>query len=288
MVQKSKKVVVYVYSYKLDSNFNSAQNFKPNFDIKKAKDNTVKYGDCFLLLVVDRLVGNFIYARLLKLRKDSPDIIKLSNGSERSIDLLDDENIKETSHFIMNIKDNVIFGEYNHFSIRHFRYPLAYYFDEIFDLEDSEVTPLRDNDTFKNMEKDKEFKSISVRIAQSSLSKKEEEVGIPVIGALKELSSSKESVIDISFSKGRKKDSELNKEKVTELAKTLKTNREDLQVLKIESLNATYDILNNNLLFYTCEVGIYNRNVDKDSFYNEVEDVYKERIDYVRTCVKAS
>ena len=279
------RVRLFPYQFKIPEGYDKQEIFVKRFDIQNVRQNLMPYVFHSLVLVVDQEFGSFVCGRFLKLRRDTPAILNTTNGSERDISLLDNENIEEISHFIMNFKDNIILAEYNYQAIRHFSTPLAKYLEFIFKLDSVYIDVIPNIDTFKSMQSEKDFKSIRIKVAQSSLKRKENEVGISILGALKELALGGQTIIDIKISKGRGIDTDLPRKKVISYANDLKENI-DLKILEIESSNASYDILNNNLLSYSCLVTERGKRVDRASFFKQAVILYDERIKFIKSCLK--
>lgn len=227
-----KRVNVFPYKFEIEKELNNKSVFMEKFSIKKVKNNLMPYGVTSLLLIIDDDVGDFICGRFLKLRSDSPAILNIINGSERDISLLDSENIEEISHFILNLKDNIIIAEYNHQAIRHFSTPLEKYLNYTFKTNSVSVDIIPNSDTFQSMQSEKEFKSIKVKLAQSSLKRKEHEVGVSIIGALKDLARGGRTMVEIKISRGRGIDTEMQRRKVIEYADSLRDD-DDIKTLKI-------------------------------------------------------
>lgn len=111
-----------------------------------------------MLIIIDGYEGNLLFGRFLILRNDVPGVLNRRTRSEREIQLLSGENIKEESRFVWGVADKVILGEYNHHAIRHFAHPMMFYLDKIFNVEDSDVRPIRDSETFSLMRSEREMK----------------------------------------------------------------------------------------------------------------------------------
>lgn len=279
------RIRLFPYQFKIPKEFNKPEVFVKRFDRQNIRQNLMSYAYNTLALVIDEEFGSFVCGRFLKLRRDTPLILNTTNGSERDISLLDTENIEEVSHFIMNFKDGIILAEYNHQAVRHFSRPLGKYLDYISKIDSFYIDVIPNADTFKSMTSEKEFRSIRIKIAQSSLKRKENEIGVSILGTLKELALGGQTMIDIKISKGRGIDTDLRREKMVSYVNNLKEDT-DLKTLEIESSNASYDILNNNLLSYSCLVAEKNRKIDTASFFKQTIILYSERIKFIKSCLK--
>jgi len=244
----TKNIRVFPYTFKFPETYQDINTIKRIFDRSKTSQNVVEYRNDWLLLIIDSQNNTSLFGRFLKLRGDIPSIINKITQEERDIELDSDENIKEESHFMINFQDRLLFGEYNYHAIRHFSFPLMFYLNKIFNSSDVDIRPITDPDTFNNMLTDRRLKEMEISIAQESLTSSERR-GIPLFGALNDLASDNETFVKIHISKGKKRDSELNKEKVVEKAKNILERSGDLFSFRVIGENSKYDLLNNSLIF---------------------------------------
>jgi len=91
LAQKDVRVHPYFINFKLE---NYPPDFwRENFKRENVQDNLVRYGDNFLVIVVNKVSGNKVFGKILKLRTDRPTKINRTTGKESEISLLEDENI---------------------------------------------------------------------------------------------------------------------------------------------------------------------------------------------------
>src|SRR3989344_5224034 len=130
-----KEIKVFVYGFKIPNNYYVKGALKNQFSKSNILKNIVVYGEDSLLLIIDEedetKDATFLLGRFLILRKDVPSILNSQTQDEREITLDNNESIKEESHFLISLKEKLLFGEYNYHSVRHFSYPLIFYFKKL-------------------------------------------------------------------------------------------------------------------------------------------------------------
>lgn len=273
----TKDISVFVYGFKIPSEFYNEGILKSQFSKSNILNNIVGYGNDFLLLIIDFADANLALGRLLILRQDVPSILNKKTRREREITLTQDENIKEESHFLIHLKDKLLFGEYNYHAVRHFSHPLMFYLKNKLGGK-IDIRPLPNPETLSLLKQDKEIKELEFSIGQERLSHKEQ-AGVPLLGSLIGLSSNDESCIKISISRGRKKENELDSDKIIEKLEQLKNSRgNDLYSLKVETEKSKYDLLNDNLIFLKMTVNQVNKRTSRADFYRKIKPLYRENI----------
>jgi hypothetical protein len=199
-----RKIRVFLYKATISQADSNPRNLKNKFSKSRISGNIIPYGDDSLLLIIENIQNNLIFGRFLKLRNDAPGVINKRRYSERDIILGTDESIKEDSHFLWNLQDKLIFGEYNYHAIRHFSLPLMHYLGELLNSENIDIRPVQDPKTLMKLGREEEITKIIISLAQESLSHQEKTKGVPLLGALRGLSTNDESVVTITISKGKK------------------------------------------------------------------------------------
>lgn len=281
MVNPTKEVKIYPYQCKLEKTLSTSNFWEDKFHRDEVAQNIVEYNpDTFLVIVVDEISNNFVFGRFLKLRSDTVGIINRRDGSERKIELLDEENIREQSHFIVNTEDGLIFAEYNFQAIRHFSTPLSYYLNKLFDTKNNEVQPLPDSTTFTKLKGEEELNVFKLRVAQENLDYLEKKFNLSTARVLLDIAQDKETTFEIVIKKSRKKGSHLNKDKVLELSEKLKT--ANVEKLAVESEDIFYDLINNNLISFRIIVKTNGRLIDSDDFYFKARNLYDRQIDKLK------
>ncbi len=283
----SREVTVYPYTYEFDGLQNNVKEIMEKFSIDNVSKNIREYTqDTFLVLVADDESNDFIFGRFLKLKNDTPIILNRQDGSQKRIELLDDENIAEQSHFILNIKDKIIFGEYNFEAVRHFSKPMVYYLNKIFDVKDNKVIPIPDVDTFSKLQGEEEINLFRLRVSQQNMNFLEQKFSLPSWKVLMDLASDNETSFEIIVKKSRKRDSFLNKDKTIEFSNNLKKENTPLEVLKIETEDIVYDLINNNLVSFRVNVKNDGRKIDTENFYFQIRKLYDKHIEKLKSSLK--
>ncbi len=266
-------IAVYIYQVlRLPEQWNNITGLFNRFNLESdIQQNIVNYGDDSLLLIIDSNSNGLLNCRLLKLRRSLiPNILNSRTKLERDILLRDNDFIKEESHFIWNVIDALIFGQYNYNAIRHFSLPLMHYLSTVLDDDDVDIRPARDEDTFRRMREDnRPFKKIEYSVSQESLTTTETERGIPIIRSLLGLKDDNNAIIKITISAGRGRGKVLNNQQISRVSETLIGRSEDLYSLKVYSDNSKYDLLNENLLRYAIRVNEVGGRIESSDFYSK-------------------
>ena len=284
----SKKIKVFVYSFKVPGNYYQTLILKNLFNKTNIRTNIENYGEDALLLIIDDETDGFLYGRFLVLRKDVPSILNKQTSQERDITLSQNENIKEESHFIINLQDKFLFGEYNYHSVRHFSYPLMYYLKKKLSGSPIDIRPNPNPETFALLKKDKNLKSFEFSIGQERLSHKEQS-GIPLLGSLVGLSSNNENSIKVVITRGRKKENEMDSDTILEKLETLKDSRKkDLHSLKVETEKSKYDLLNGNLIHFELSVVQRNKRTSRVDFYRKIKPLYDQKISIIKKLLRTA
>lgn len=287
--KENKDTDVKIFPYKCDLNLpeNKVDDFTELFKIENSESNVVEYiSDTYLVLVIDEVYDGFMFGRFFKLRDDSPTIFNRKEGKEREIDLLSEENIKEESHFIWNIKDCIIFAEYNFSAIRMFSSPLSYYLNERFKVDNCKIEPIEDKNTFNNLKKEEEIYSLILRTAQESSKTLQEKYNLPDWKILADIGEDNETIFEVIVKRSRKKESRLNKEKVITIVGNLIENKAPIESIKVETQDLVYDLIKNNLLFYYIKIKKDGRKLDNEDFNFKVLSLYKKHIPTIKGNLK--
>lgn len=284
-----KEVKIFPYKCDITPPDNKIEDFKELFKIENSDTNVIEYmSGIYLVLVIDECYDGFMFGRLFKLRDDSPTIFNKKEGKEREIDLLSEENIKEESHFIWNIKDSIIFAEYNFSAIRMFSSPLSGYLNEKFNIDDCKVVPIQDKNTFTNLKKEEIIYSLNMKIAQDKSKSLQDQYNLPDWKILFDIGEDNETFFEVSVKRSRKKDSKLDKDKVINIVGNLIEKKAQVDSIKVETQDIVYDLIKNNLVFYYINVKKEGRNLDKTDFNFKTLSLYKKHIDTIKSNLKTS
>lgn len=281
-----KEVSIFIYGFKVPNNYYNHDVLKKQFSKSNIIKNIVSYGDDSILLIIDDGDNDFLFGRCLILRKDVPSILNKQTQTERDITLSKNENVKEESHFLISLTDKLLFGEYNYHAVRHFSFPLMFYFKKTLIGTPIDIRPNPNPETMKLLKKDKKVKEFEFSIGQERLSNKEQ-TGIPLIGSLLGLSTNNESCVKIIVTSGRKKENELDSDKIIEKLEGLKDSKsDDLYSLKVKTEESKYDLLNGNLISFKMNVNQRNKRTNRSDFYRKIKPLYNQKISAIKSLLR--
>ncbi|MBI2581248.1 hypothetical protein HYV85_05600 [Candidatus Woesearchaeota archaeon] len=264
----------------------TAISLKTKFEQANIPQNQVPYGDGnTLVLIVDKLVKEYVCGRLLKLRRRIPSVLNKKKATERDIPLLPEEDITETSHFVWVLADKRILGQYNYDGARSLAPTLFEYLNILYkrfqENDDEEEKELFEIDPIKNLKTIELFKkdlskSIFVKVADANISAFESDTNSDIINLLTSFGSEeKQGYIEITVKPKRGK--RLDKKKLLERIELLKKDN-IVKSLIVEGENAKYDLLNNNLLPFNLDLTYdsVKRRVNSEEFYEEAINHYEK------------
>lgn len=281
-----KKKVINIYPYKILSKRDlNTYSFNSIFSKENIEKNIKQYGEDYLLIITDKLDKNLFFGRFLKLKTDKPDILNTKNKTEHELNLGPNEEIKYDSHFILDLKNSLIFAEYNQSGVRHFPRPLEEYFKLIFS-EEFEVQPIPTKNTLELVNKDDKIKSITIKLAKTSLSFKENEIGIPILRSIEHFSEGDLEIEVIISKKGRKgkiKPDELVKAIKKHLQKSENDKEDSLDILKVYSAEAVYDVLNDIFRSWRITIEYENKEQLNSKIWEELERIYSNNLNEILT-----
>ncbi len=252
---ETKKVRMFPYSLQIPESY-----LKPDFllekyskSIEKIRENTVAYGESHLLLFLEGNVNGFLQGRFLKLRSDAPKILKELTAEEKKIELDEGDWIEEISHFILNINDKIILGEYNQSSVRHFATPLDFYLRSTMALSgnDFEIKVIAIDKVLEKVKAAEKFYSVRVKIAKPNIRHLEDKVKVNARGVL---SLYRKSDFDLEISVIHKRRKILNKEESLKFILDIYEDKGELDLLKIETKDAAYDLINGTLMHFKDDI----------------------------------
>ena len=186
----------------------------------------------------------------------------------------------------MNLDREILFGEYNFHSVRHFSHPLMIYLKNKLGTTDIDIRPPPNPQTLALMKRARKIKEFEVSISQEKLSHKEQTTGGFLIGNLIGLSTKNESTIKIIVSGGQKKGNELKREEVHRRIEGLLERKEDLKSLTVVAENSKYDLLHGNLLSYPLRVNKVNNRISTTHFFRECENLYNQKINSILRMIR--
>ena len=279
------KIPIYIYETKLKKGV-KIEELKRKFNRAKMIQNSLKYRNDALLLIIEKIDQGFLFGRFLILRKDVPNILNGKTKQERDIILKKDEYVKEDSNFIWNFKDKYLFGEYNYHALRHFSFPMTYYLNKVFGSKEWDIKPIPNPKTFEKLKKDKKLKSFEFSVPQERLSHKEQK-GIPIIKGLLGLSNNNENTFKITISRGRKKENQFNSKKIIDLMENLLQRKDDFFSLQVISENAKYDLLHGNLIYYQIKVNKIKGRTSMNDFFIQCKKLYDKEISILKNLLSS-
>jgi hypothetical protein len=285
MANNKKRVIITPYRCKLNGTTCTTENLKEIFKHTNLNDNIIAFvEDNPLLLIIDKAENDFIFGRFMLLTKDALDKLNTKERKFIPIDIAIDEFVVHTSHFIWNVKDNIIFGEFNFHGIRHFINPFKNYLDKKFSCNTTIMEMIEDLDTLSRFKKDKNgYTKFTVRTAQKNLSKIESDQK-SFLNSMFKISPEENANITITIGRDRR-NAFFNSDEVIKFAENLKK-KEPLRRLEVETANAVYDLLNNNMFRYKLSVEKTSKNrINKDDFYNQLKGLYADKIGEIKSMI---
>lgn len=280
MAKKKKTITVYPHRI-LSQKDLDLYSFSNVFSKQNIDKNIKQYGEDYLLIVTDESTdNNLFFGRFLKLKTDKPDILNIQDKTEHELDLEPNEEIKYDSHFILDLKNRLLFAEYNHSGIRHFPRPLEEYFNAIFS-EKFEVQPIPSKNTLELINKDNKIKSISIKLAKAKLSFIENNIGIPILKSIYHFSDG-DLEIGITISKkGKKGIFKPGKliDIIKDYSKKVENEKEDpLDVLKVYSDEAVYDVLSGIFRAWRVTLEYEDKKELNSKIWGKLKTVYQDNL----------
>jgi hypothetical protein len=292
----SKKVKVYPYQVTVKNTDVDFSKFTEVFQRDSVNDNIVKlYEDeTPFLLIIDGVKGNFLRGKFMHLRKNAPPVLNLETHKDKPFHLEDYECLEEISHFIWNLRDQVLFAESNYYAIRYFTTQLQDYLNEIYenrfainDVAEFQLIP--DCNTIKRFTEDPSPRiGFKVGVAAARINVIDEQHDLSMTKFAKSLVADNDFYLTYSISAGRGKKKKLNllRKKVDEQILT-RVSDESTRLLKVETENAIYDLLRNDKVVYSLECEVEGNMIeDANAFYDKAIKRYGEEISILKEFFK--
>jgi len=281
------QVNIFPYTYRLSGIENTASILAKKFSSKNVKDNPIPYSDtCSLIFIVDQYKNDFLYGKFVRFRRDIPNVLDMYTGEVTGLSMDKNKGIIEESHFLMNVKAGIIFAQYNFHALRMFSTPAKFYFDTLFGTDDNSFEPIDNIDTYNDFKKEQKLQKFELGITKANYRKLEKKFNLSALDVFGSIADDEESMLVVEVRRSRKKDSSLNTKQIFELTDgLLRTNKEDIRVLRAESKNEAYNLLKGNLLSYFIEVDFDNRTIYSQQIYNETKKLYDDKITGLRATI---
>lgn len=274
---------MYPYQISLDEEF-----LKPDFLFQKyskkketVKSNIVRYGNNSLLLLIEGNTNGFAEGRFLKLRIDAPRILnelsKEENAEETDIDLENGQWIEEISHFILNIKDYRLLGEYNQSGVRHFATPLNFYLRKTLDLSEDQVSikPILIENVLRRIKQSGSLFAVTVTTSKPRLPYME---GILKLNPTQVLKAYNKSDFNLEISVKHVHRKALDKEEAIKNIEELFESKDELESLKVETNDAAYDLIKGALMHFKDDIVLDQKAkfVSSLDFYQKARRIYND------------
>jgi ribosomal protein L22 len=279
MGKKTKLVTVYPYKI-ISTKDLSAYSFAETFNQQNMDKNIKKYGDDYLLIITTKEENGLFFGRFLKLKTDKPNILNKKNMTEHELELDPNEEIEYDSHFLLDLKNRLLFTEYNHSGVRHFPKPLETYFNHVFS-DAFEVQPIPTKNTLELINKDRQINSITMTLPKSSLNFVEEKIGIPILKSIRYVSEGELEIAITITKKGKKGrfDSEKLVQEIKKYTKSVVENgEENLDTLKIYSAEAVYDILSETFRAWRIRLEYEDKERFNSSIWGVLKEIYNQNL----------
>jgi hypothetical protein len=215
-------------------------------------------------MLIDKVDRDLIYGRFVKLAKDLPDIADMKQRKE-NVELDPDKVIEYASHFIWDVKEEFLLGEYNNYCIKFFNTSrISEYFKEIVHLVVN-IEPVPLQDVIAELLKSKTFYSASIkvpRIRSDILSKL-----FHSQGSFFDYLAEEESEIYIEVRQSLEKGG-LARKFIEHLTKFKRDG--DFKSVKIATEEAVYELIGDTLFNATINVKKRKRKVDRNDLYEKL------------------
>lgn len=259
---KLKPVKFYAYHILANGQINDWNSFifKNIYMIATGKEED----DHSFAMLIDKVNGDLVYGRFVKLAKDLPDIADMKQ-KEENVELDPDKVIEYASHFIWDVKEEFLLGEYNNYCIRYFNTSrISDYFKEKAHLTVN-IEPVPLQDVIIELLKSKVFYSASIkipRIRSDILSKL-----FHSQGGFFDYLSEEESEIYIEVRQSLKKGG-LARKFIEHLIKFKRDG--DFKSIKIATEEAIYELIGDTIFNATINVKKRKRKIDRNDLYEKL------------------
>lgn len=199
----------YLYKLKYPREYNlpdlslkfSESNIKNNIlEISISEEEKRKY-----LFVITSKEGDYLYGIFYKLKQEKAMSVVDEENGEVSLRTLEDTKAwAEKSRFIIDLKYNLILGEYNYSGIRFFQQPLGEYLRKSLNKNDLDIEVVYNKESYENIG-DRDIKYFKIKVTKPKLSIMEDIFGLTGLEVLKEADESQSLFIELKINAGRRK-----------------------------------------------------------------------------------
>lgn len=199
----------YLYKLKYPSDF-KLPDFSQKFPESKIKENIL---DISLsedekrkhLLVIVNKEGNFIYGLFYKLKPEREVNIVDEELGEITLNKLEEKKaVAERSRFILDLRHNLILGEYNNSGIRFFQTPLGEYLRASLGRKELEIEVVYDKESYEGLQ-DRDIKYFKIKIAKPKMTLMENIFGLSGLDVFEQADDSQSLFVELRVNAGRSK-----------------------------------------------------------------------------------
>lgn len=319
-----------LYAYQVTHFKQEISEVKQIFSKKNIEQNIKSISESPYILVTDELEeapSNFVYGRFIKLREFAlPLIINTKTADERDIDLLPRESVEEVSHFVWNLSDCILFGEYNHYGTRYFTYKLEPYLNTIFSQKEIDVSPVKDIETEEEnsvngaetvavnnndinivpardlhtrdrWDKQKDFvRCFRLKMAQEGLKKLAKDYDMSAADQLNWVdlfNFYNETIVEVIVRprpiKNPKSYLDKMKKIISHILKDNNVEELDVRKLKVETADSVYDLIKDSLLEYNIDFEMQGKTISESyrpKLYSEMKNKYLNHITDIKEALR--
>jgi len=292
---------------------------------ERIKQNIKPISESHYVIVLDELneaPSNFVCGRFIKLRESVlPLIINTRTAIERSIKLEGNESVEEVSHFVWNVSDCVLFGEYNHYGARYFTYRLEEYLNTAFGSTGIDVSTVQYIETEKDAQREhsradidvskpapdvntkerfeiqkSSAKRFRIKLTQFGLNKLIKDYNLSAADQLNWpdlFDLSNECTVELIFRPRRTKNARLNLDKIKKLIGLLikddDVEAHEVTKLDVKTADSFYNLIGDNLLEYDTKVNLENGTIPESYrpiLYADMKSIYLGHIKEIKNALR--
>lgn len=199
------------YLYKLKSDTESPfRSFLDKFSSTKITQNIIDImisedEERKFLLVIQKQEGNFLYGLFYKLSEDiEMNILDEGAGKITITKLEENHALAEKSRLIIDLKTNLIFGEYNDAGVRFFQTPFGEYLKKSLNRQDIEIEVVYNKENYENIG-NKSIKYFKIKVTKPKIGLMEEIFDLSGLDVFDEADDSSSLTIELKIKAGRRK-----------------------------------------------------------------------------------
>jgi hypothetical protein len=157
-----------------------------------------------LLVIVERKNG-YLYGLFYRLKKDKEmNIVDEEQGTISIQELEAQQKIAEKSRLIIDLRNNLVFGEYNDGGVRFFQQPFGEYLRTSLSRPDLDIEVVYDKENYENIS-NREIKYFDIKVAKPKLKMMEDIFSLSGTEIFDDADDSESLTLEIKIKAGRRK-----------------------------------------------------------------------------------